>query len=181
MLSADAEGLVSLVWIGRISSQKNFKMFLELVSVLREQGALDRACVFGAVDEDMQSLITDPAFSKSVVEFYGFTRDYADLVPRNSVFCLFSHFEGRPLAIGDALALGLPVLASRLPGVAMSVGDGYHLVSDVAEAASACSRLKHVDERARMVVQQKAFYESARASSEPASSAQLRVYRESLS
>ena len=44
------------------------------------------------------------------------------------VFCLPSHHEGLPIALMEALALGLPVVATRVGGVAELVTDGEEAV-----------------------------------------------------
>jgi glycosyltransferase involved in cell wall biosynthesis len=44
------------------------------------------------------------------------------------IFCLPSHYEGLPLALMEALALGLPVVATRVGGLAELVTDGRDAV-----------------------------------------------------
>jgi glycosyltransferase involved in cell wall biosynthesis len=44
------------------------------------------------------------------------------------IFCLPSHHEGLPIALMEALALGLPVVATRVGGVEELVTDGREAV-----------------------------------------------------
>jgi glycosyltransferase involved in cell wall biosynthesis len=61
-------------------------------------------------------------------EFLGFRPDAVELMPAFDIFCLPSHHEGLPIALMEALALGLPVLATRVGGVEELVTDGSEAV-----------------------------------------------------
>jgi glycosyltransferase involved in cell wall biosynthesis len=50
--------------------------------------------------------------------------DVADLLPGFDVFCLSSRFEGLPLAMLEAMATGVPVVATAVGGIPEVVTDG---------------------------------------------------------
>jgi glycosyltransferase involved in cell wall biosynthesis len=54
----------------------------------------------------------------------GVRNDVEDLVGELAVFVLTSLWEGLPLAIIEAMAAGVPIVASRVDGVAEAVTDG---------------------------------------------------------
>jgi glycosyltransferase involved in cell wall biosynthesis len=57
--------------------------------------------------------------------FLGWRDDATRVMSAFDVFCLASHHEGLPIALMEALALGLPVVATDVGGVAELVGDGH--------------------------------------------------------
>ena len=60
--------------------------------------------------------------------FLGFRPDAVRVMSAFDVFCLPSHHEGLPIALMEALALGIPVVATRVGGVAELVTDGEDAV-----------------------------------------------------
>jgi glycosyltransferase involved in cell wall biosynthesis len=58
------------------------------------------------------------------VVFAGFRRDLDRLLPVFSVFCLSSRLEGLGTSLLDAMALGLPVVATSAGGIPEAVEDG---------------------------------------------------------
>jgi glycosyltransferase involved in cell wall biosynthesis len=60
--------------------------------------------------------------------FLGYREDALRVMSAFDVFCLPSHHEGLPVALMEALALGLPVVATRVGGVAEVVTDGEEAV-----------------------------------------------------
>ena len=56
--------------------------------------------------------------------FAGFRRDLDRLLPAFSVFCLSSRLEGLGTSVLDAMAFGLPVVASAAGGIPEAVLDG---------------------------------------------------------
>jgi glycosyltransferase involved in cell wall biosynthesis len=61
---------------------------------------------------------------ESRVHFHGYLPDPAPILARAQVFALSSRAEGFPRSILEALRAGLPVVASRVGGVAEAVVDG---------------------------------------------------------
>jgi len=61
-------------------------------------------------------------------QFLGFRPDAVRVMSAFDVFCLPSRHEGLPVALMEAFALGLPVVATRVGGVAELVTDGQDAV-----------------------------------------------------
>lgn len=64
------------------------------------------------------------------VKFLGERADIPDLLAAADIFLLPSHVEGMPLAIMEAMAKGLPVVASAISGIPEELGDTGKLLSD---------------------------------------------------
>ncbi len=60
--------------------------------------------------------------------FLGFRKDAVAVMSAFDVFCLPSRFEGLPVVLMEALALGLPIVATDVGGVAELVDDGKEAV-----------------------------------------------------
>jgi glycosyltransferase involved in cell wall biosynthesis len=58
------------------------------------------------------------------IVFAGFRRDLDSLLPAFSVFCLSSRLEGLGTSLLDAMAFGLPVVATAAGGIPEAVEDG---------------------------------------------------------
>lgn len=58
------------------------------------------------------------------LRFLGYRADAARIVSGCDVFCLSSHHEGLPVALMEALALGVPVVATDVGGIAELVDTG---------------------------------------------------------
>lgn len=92
--------------------------------------------------------------------FLGFRPDAARLLSGFDIFCLASHHEGLPVALMEALALGVPVVATRAGGIPelvqdqqqgrlVEVGDWRALAAALsAEAADDTTRKAHAEEAA---------------------------------
>jgi glycosyltransferase involved in cell wall biosynthesis len=62
----------------------------------------------------------------AVVSILGFRADAVELMAGFDVFCLASHHEGLPVAIMEALALGLPIVSTNVGGVPAAVTDSVN-------------------------------------------------------
>lgn len=64
------------------------------------------------------------------VKFLGERSDIPDLLEAADIFLLPSHVEGLPLAIMEAMAKGLPVIATAISGIPEELGDAGKLLPD---------------------------------------------------
>ncbi len=60
--------------------------------------------------------------------FLGYRSDAAYVMSAFDIFCLASHHEGLPIALMEALVLGVPVVATDVGGIAELVTDGREAV-----------------------------------------------------
>jgi glycosyltransferase involved in cell wall biosynthesis len=60
--------------------------------------------------------------------FLGYRSDVARVMGALDIFCLASHYEGLPIALLEALAVGIPVVATDVGGISEVVTDGKEAV-----------------------------------------------------
>jgi glycosyltransferase involved in cell wall biosynthesis len=143
-------GRPRLLTVGRLQAPKDAVTLIRALGALRERPF--EAVVVGdgpdrpAVEEEIRLLGLEPA-----VELAGERDDVPELLASADLFVLSSRSEGLPLSILEAMAAGLPVVASNVGGVPEAVVDGHTglLVppSDPQSLAAAIGRL--LDDPAR--------------------------------
>ncbi len=106
-----------IVTAGRLVEQKNHALFLRAARVLRER--LPHAWFAIAGEGPLRAELEGLAFSlglQGVVEFLGERDDLEFVLPRAHVFWLTSRWEGMPNVLLEAMACGLPVVATDVGG-----------------------------------------------------------------
>jgi len=111
--------------IGRLTYQKNFALFLEVASAVIKHHP-HAVFVIAGTGED------DPALREqaanlglgSQIRFLGHIEEISLLYPALDVLLLPSRYEGLPITVLEAMAVGLPIIASRLDGIAEVLVDG---------------------------------------------------------
>ena len=113
--------------------------FLDAIQLARRS----RPTVLGVVAGDgpeLELARRHPAVSRGAVVALGHRSDVRELLEAADAACLLGEREGLPLSILEALAAGVPVVASRIPGNEAVLGTDAGLLADVSrpdEAASA--------------------------------------------
>ncbi len=134
--------------VGRLRQQKNFPLFLRVArEVLRE---IPRAAFViageGPDRQDLEILARDLGIA-SQVHFFGYVIDMTELYAGVDVLLMTSLAEGTPLTGLEAMAMGVPVVATRVDGMAEVLEDAVdaYLVppGDLAALAQRTCRLLH--------------------------------------
>ena len=118
-------GQVLLAFVGRLDVQKNVGAFLAASSRLRSQGHDVRAVIAG--DGDDRKLVEQflrSGETSSWASWLGQVGDVAGLLSAADILVQPSRWEGFGLAAAEAMAAGLPVVATRVPGLQEVVEDG---------------------------------------------------------
>ncbi|MGB8214202.1 MAG: glycosyltransferase family 4 protein [Anaerolineales bacterium] len=116
-----------ILMVGRLVATKRFDTFLSVLSILRQQGKLN---IVGHIAGDgpdrgkLELLASNLHLGPEQVCFHGSVSDVENLY-RHAHLCLhLSDLEGTPNTILEAMACGLPVIASRVGGVSDLVQNG---------------------------------------------------------
>ncbi|HWD76101.1 MAG TPA: glycosyltransferase [Solirubrobacteraceae bacterium] len=113
--------------IGRLVPDKGQMLLLRAVAQLRDAGVAVTLTLIGdGPDRAALERATRRLNLEACVEFTGSLgqSDVAERFQSADVFCLPSFAEGLPVVLMEAMARGLPVIATRIAGVAELVEDG---------------------------------------------------------
>lgn len=111
--------------LGRLTDQKGFDVLLGSVRALVQEGlAFD--VVIGGTGREAERLRTQAA--DLPVTFCGFVSDVPAFLSDLDVFCLPSRHEALPLVLLEAMAAGLPCVATDVGDVRQAVGDAAVVV-----------------------------------------------------
>ena len=102
--------------IGRLNYQKNFPLFLEIARSFPEA-----IFVIAGTGPEARALRESAGAN---VRFLGFVADTARLYDAVDFLLMPSRFEGLPMTLLEAMAMRVPIVASRLDGIAEVIGDG---------------------------------------------------------
>ena len=98
---------------GRLSAVKNHEMLLRAFQKVMQR--IPRAILIIAGEGELKAALHDLAETLGLgqtVHFLGFRQDIPEILSSLDVFLLPSRREGLPLAMLEAMASGLPVIAS---------------------------------------------------------------------
>jgi len=126
-----------IVAAGRLADVKNYPLLIDALAILRETIP---ASLFilgtGEHEAAIRSAIRDRALD-GVVHLCGFQRNPWKFMARADVFALTSRYEGFGNVLVEAMACGVPVVATSSPGTRDIVSDGVDGVLVEAHAPAA--------------------------------------------
>jgi glycosyltransferase involved in cell wall biosynthesis len=126
-VKARGDGPLRLVAVGNLYPVKNHALMIEAVAALARKGIESRLTILGrGAEKELLEATARRLHVADRVELAGFREDVPAFLARSDVFVSSSLSEGMPLAFLEAMGHGLPVVASRVGGVAEIVEDGRH-------------------------------------------------------
>ena len=134
------------VIVAALRPEKNHALFLKAAKVVRQRVPTAEFAIVGDGPErsKLEKLAADLNIAPAI-HFLGTRQDIDQVLPACDAFALTSDNEASPVSIMEAMACGLPVVATRVGSVSEMVEDqrtGYLFdVGDVAAAANHLSRL----------------------------------------
>ena len=119
------EGPRRLVCVARLAQQKGHDILLRALPAVRAAAGPIALTLLGDGPERaaLQSLAAALGVAETV-RFGGVVPDVAPYLAGAAAFVLPSRYEGMPLALLEAMAAGVPVVASAVPGNRQVVRDG---------------------------------------------------------
>ena len=109
--------------VGEVNKNKNHKVGIEALAKLRDKNTYYVICGRGPLMEVHKELAQSLGVSDRVV-LTGYRTDVADFYKMADVFLFPSFREGLPVAVMEAMASGLPVVATRIRGSSDLVQQG---------------------------------------------------------
>jgi len=152
--------------VGNFTPKKDQRTLIEAVRILRETtpAAMLTLIGTGKLEDELRSHVKSLGLQDAVV-FAGSRDDVQTLLPAFDVFALSSLYEGLSIALVEAMAAGLPCVATAVGGVSEVLQDGVQgrlvaprnaraLAAALAEVAGSAdlqaTMSKHALERARV-------------------------------
>lgn len=134
----DHDGRLTIGMVAQLTSAKGWEDFIALVEGLVERAGPVHAKIIGdgPLRGTLETLVRERRL-EDVVEFVGHRADVERVLHELDVFVLTSHREGLSMAVLEAMASGLPVIATDVGGAREQVVDGVNgfitRVGDVAD------------------------------------------------
>jgi predicted dehydrogenase/glycosyltransferase involved in cell wall biosynthesis/threonine dehydrogenase-like Zn-dependent dehydrogenase len=137
-------GRMVLLTVARFSAQKDHATLFRAMAQLRRTcpDAVLLLVGTGEEREGLEALATELDLADNL-RFLGHRADVAELMSIADLFVLPSRFEGLPLAVLEAMSLGVPVVATRIGGTVEALGEDHQYFAapnDPAGLASVISR-----------------------------------------
>lgn len=114
-----------LGYVGRLSPEKGIRHLINAVALARRGGCPAKLFIIGEGSEkDELRVFARKEELKDHVVFAGFQSDVAQVFPAMDVFVLPSLTEGTPMALLEAMAHGIPVIASAVGQIPEIIDSG---------------------------------------------------------
>jgi glycosyltransferase involved in cell wall biosynthesis len=132
-----------LLFVGRLSKQKNLDMLLSAFKLLQKECELTLHIVGDGERRKMiQQRIAKENLRNVILHGRVSDEELRNLYQKSDIFVLPSLYESFPLVLLEAMASGLPIVASDIPGIRSVVGGCGILVKPTPENfASAIAKL----------------------------------------
>ena len=101
--------------VGEVNKNKNHKVGIEVLAKLKDKNTYYVICGRGPLMKTHKELAQSLGVSDRVI-LTGYRTDVADFYKMADVFLFPSFREGLPVAVMEAMASGLPVIATRIRG-----------------------------------------------------------------
>lgn len=164
--SSDGPGAggLEVVFAGRVTRSKGIYVVLEALAHARHEVPGLHMTTYGQVDEPAEYARAKQSFGvEDLVHDAGFDPRWTDSLRRAQVFVLPSYYEGMPLALLEAMAAGLFVIASDVglipevvrvneTGRLVNPGDSQALAASIAWAYRNPQEAAEIGRRARSLM-----------------------------
>lgn len=130
----------------QLTAQKAWPDFLAVINELHRRGIPARGLVVGGgpLQTELQAMARAMGLCE-VVEFTGYQEDVAPALARMDIFLFTSSWEGLSVAVIEAMASGLPVVATDVAAIREQVEEGQNgavrAFGDIKSLTEACEAL----------------------------------------
>lgn len=116
-----------IVAVGRLSAEKGFDLLIEAVASLIESGKNIGLAIAGdgSEDQQLQQQIKRTGYEQRI-RLLGFVSDPRQVYRAADLYTLSSRREGLPNVVLEAMAMNLPVVATRVAGMPRLMRDGVN-------------------------------------------------------
>lgn len=145
----EPDGEPIVMFPARVIGDKGIYEFVAAAKRLKDEGHLARFVIVGRTDPANPTNVGELKIREwerdGVVEWWGFSNDMANTLPKAHIVCMPSYREGSPRALIEAAACGRPIVTADVPGCREIVRHGENgflvPVRDNVATAHAISKL----------------------------------------
>ncbi|WP_379923344.1 glycosyltransferase [Erythrobacter sp. R86502] len=137
--------------VGAISRQKNYDLLIDVAAALKSiqhpRSSFRFLVAGGGPDLEQMRARTQQRGLDDIVEFLGERSDVPHLMANSDIYLNVSLFEGMPLTLLEAMASGLPIVATDVPGNRELVEEGFNgLMVPLGNAAAIAEKIMRMVE-----------------------------------
>ena len=109
---------LEILLIGRLVKQKRIDRAIEIAKILKDDGIMFNMSIYGQGPEKerLENYAESLGLLNNQVHFLGISADPSTLYQSSDVLLSTSDFEGTPNVVLEAMACGIPVIASNVDG-----------------------------------------------------------------
>lgn len=117
--------IIDIIFTGKISYAKGVRYLIEAFSSIKTDKQIRLNLIGMGHGKEYENILTQSKKSKNKIKFWGMIEQtkLKEIYNKGHIFILPSLYEGLPLVLVEALACGLRVIASDLPGIKPWFGD----------------------------------------------------------
>ena len=141
VLGVDPGGYV-IGWVGRLSREKGADVLVDALPHLRDLPITVSICGDGPALAGLQRTAADAGVADRI-HWHGAVDNAARLFRAFDAFVLSSRTEGTPIALLEAMAAGIPVVATSVGGVPEVVTDREAILVPPEEPAALAAAIRH--------------------------------------
>ncbi len=125
------EGNAILISVGELTKRKNNSVMIDAMKELLDLPITYLICGSGPMEAELKKEVKEAGLEKRV-KFAGFVDHVEELLVQADCFVFPSLQEGLPVAVMEAMAVGLPVIATKIRGITDLIvhTKGGYLVED---------------------------------------------------
>lgn len=120
------ENITKLVCVGSINKRKGQDLIIDTLIRLKDRIKNKIKVVFIGIGSELEVLKNISEKNKLNVEFFGFKENIREILLEMDTFILTSRDEGLPIAMLEALEVGLPIIATDVGGTSEIVENDYN-------------------------------------------------------
>lgn len=118
-----SDDTIVILSVGELSKRKNHKVALKALSELKDENFVYLICGKGKLKDYLKKLSQKLGINHKV-KFLDFRDDVPEICIASDIFLFPSYQEGLPVSVIEAMAAGLPVIASKIRGNIDLIDDG---------------------------------------------------------
>lgn len=158
-LEAADHSAYDVAFLGRLSYPKNPQRLINVLESVVQQrpGTMVAVMGSGEMDEEIKAMVDERGLAENI-HLMGFVNNPHGIMSQSKVMIMTSRWEGTPMCVLEAMALGVPIVSTPVDGLAEVIvhGENGFLSEDNAQLARYIVQLLDSEEmREKMSIEQK--------------------------